>query len=81
MELLHYILGLEISDILMLAVYLAVICVIGYIASMLIIGLPCSVIETLSKKKIPDETQDKIIRIVAIILDVVLFIKLLQELV
>lgn len=75
-----YIFNLRISDIPLHIAYVGVIAVIGYCVSMMIIGIPCAIYESIKKKHITDEIQDKIIRIVAICLDVILGVILLYEL-
>lgn len=78
-DVIYRILDIRIIDIPLIIAYVGVIAMIGYIASLIIIGFPCTIIEAITKKKIPDEIQNKIIRIVAICLDVILAIMLLME--
>lgn len=75
-----YIFNLRISDIPLHIAYVGVIAVIGYSVSMMIIGIPCAIYKSITKKYIADEIQNKIICIVAIFLDVILGVILLYEL-
>jgi hypothetical protein len=80
-DMIRYIFSLRISDILLHIAYIGVIAMVGYCVSMILIGFPCSLIESIAKKKIiSDELENKIIRIVTICLSVVLTIILLYEL-
>lgn len=73
------ILNIRIVDIPLVIVYCGVTIMIGYIASLFIIGFPCTIIEAITKKKIPDEIEDKIIRIGTIIFSSVFAILVLNE--
>lgn len=73
LDIFDYIFNLRIVDIPLTIAYIGVIALIGYIASMIIIGLPCSIIESTTKKKpFAFERENKIIRIVAIFIDVII---------
>lgn len=76
---LTYIINLRIVDIPLTIFYVAVIALIGYCTSMLLIGFPCSIWEAITKKKVKPEKQDKVIRIVAICLFVIFLLRFLYE--
>ena len=78
-DMLSYILSIELSQIPLHIAYVAIIGLVSYCGSMILISFPCSVYESITKKKINDDIQDKIIRIVAICLGIVLFTRLLYE--
>ena len=73
LDILDYILNLRIVDIPLTIAYIGVIALMGYITSMIIIGFPCSIIESITKKKpFTFERENKIIRIVSICIDVII---------
>ena len=76
---LTYIINLRIVDIPLTIFYVAIIAFIGYCASLFLISFPCSIWEAIKKKKVNSEKQDKVIRIVAICLFVILSLRLLYE--
>lgn len=72
-----YIANIKLFDIPLLIAYLAVSAMVGYCASLILIGIPCSIYEAIAKKKVNDE---KVIKIVAICFVIVLWGRLLFEL-
>jgi uncharacterized membrane protein YiaA len=72
-----YIANIKLFDIPLLIAHLVLSAVVGYCASLILIGFPCSIYESIAKKKVNDE---KVIKIVAICFIVVLWGKLLYEL-
>lgn len=76
-EILTYIINIKLFDVPLLLAYLAVSAVIGYCASAILIGVPCSIYEAITKKKV---NNDKIIKIVAICFVVLLYGRILYEL-
>lgn len=78
-DIFDYIFDLRITDIPRIIAYIGASALIGYCTSLILIGFPCSVWEALTKKKVNDEMQKKVIRIVAIILFVLLLLQFLNE--
>ena len=74
---LDYILNIKLFDVPLMLAYLAVSAIVGYCASLILIGVPCSIYETITKKKV---NNDKIIMIVAICFIILLYGRLLYEL-
>ena len=78
-DMFKYILDIKLSQIPLHIAYVAVSFGIGYCISLIVIGFPCTVYESITKKNINDDIQNKIIRIVAICLGILLFSRLLYE--
>ena len=72
-----YIFNIKLFDVPLLIAHLALSAVVAYCASLILIGFPCAIYESISKKKVNDE---KVIKIVAICFVIVLWGKLLFEL-
>ncbi len=51
----------------------------AYIVSLIVIGFPVTIWESITKKKVNDKIESRIIRIVAICLFIAIFIRLLYE--
>lgn len=80
-KIIDYIIALRIVDIPLHIAYAGAIAMVGYCAAMIIVSFPCSIFESIAKKKIvSDEMQEKAIRIVTICLDIVFAVILLYEL-
>lgn len=79
MDIISYIFSIRIFDLPLHIFYVAIAGVVGYCTSMILIGVPCSIYEAITKKEVDDEKQNKIIRIVAICLGVALFLRLIYE--
>lgn len=78
-KMVSYLLDLKLFDLPLIFFYILEVVVIGYCASLVLIGFPCSVWNELAKKKISDEIESKITRIVAICIGIVLCLSLLYE--
>lgn len=59
--------------------YLGIIAMYSYCAAMILIGLPCSIWEAITKHKINRDAQKKVISKVAIIIGIVLAVRFLYE--
>lgn len=59
--------------------YLIVFIGLCYCVAMILVGFPCSIWEAITKKKIPNKIQDKIILAITICLVIVLLLNLLNE--
>ena len=79
-DILNFIFDLRLVDVPLLIFYVGLCGMFGYCVSMIIIGFPCSVWEAVTKKKIPDEKQDKVIKILSICLFVIFLLGLLYDL-
>lgn len=77
---LSYIVNIKLFDVPELIAYLAVYAVFGYCASLILIGFPCSIFKDITKKKINEDLENKITRIVAICFVVILWTMLLYHL-
>jgi hypothetical protein len=79
LDIIHYIFNLHITDIPYLIFTIGISGVIGYIVSMIIVGVPCAIWEAVTKKKTQDEKQEKVIKIIAICLSVIFLLGVLYE--
>lgn len=78
MDIIDNIINLRIIDIPIIIAYGGVTIGISYIVSFFVVGVSCSIIEALTKKKVPDEKQEKIIRIFTACLSIIFIIYLLR---
>lgn len=72
-DIVDYIFNIKVFDLPLLIAYLGVSAIVGYCASLILIGFPCSIYKSITKKEINDEIENKVIRIVAICLVIVLY--------
>lgn len=79
-DIINYIFEIKLFDVPYLVASLAIGALIGYCASLIVIGFPCSIFEAITKKKINDEVKNKIIKIVAICFVAILWFVLLHQL-
>lgn len=73
-DMLFYIFNIRIADIPLHIAYLGMIVCLGYCGALILIGLPCSIWEEITHKKVDHEKEKKIIFRVAICLDVILLL-------
>lgn len=78
-SILDYVFNLRIADIPYFLFIIGISGGIGYCLSLIIIGFPCSIWEAITKKKISDEKQDKVIKIVAICLFTIILLLTLYD--
>ena len=76
-QIFDYIVNIKLFDVPLMLAYLAISAIVAYCASLILIGVPCSIYESIAKKKV---NNDKIIKIVAICLIVILYGRILYEL-
>lgn len=79
-DILDYIFNIKLFDVPALIAYLAVSAGMGYCAALILIGFPCTIYESITKKKINDDIENKVIKIVAICFVIILWSRLLYEL-
>lgn len=78
-DMLHYLFTLDLVTLPYTVAMLGVSCVMGYIAALIVIGLPCSLWEQFTKKKIKLGVEDKVTCIVAVCFAVLMFLGILYE--
>ena len=78
-DMVFYIFDIKISEIPLHIAYVGVIALCSYCASSFLIGFSCSVWETITKKKVNEEIQSKIIHILAMCLSIMFSLRLLYE--
>ena len=79
LESIFNILGALFVDLPRAFLYLLICGGMAYCVSLVLIGFPVSIWEAITKKKVNNEIENKIIRIVAICLFIVLFIALFSK--
>jgi hypothetical protein len=79
-DILSYILDIKLFEVPRLIGYLAITAVFGYCAALMLIGFPCSIFQDITKKKINNDIENKITRIVAICFVIVFWTMLLYHL-
>lgn len=72
-EIILDVLALVFIDFPLLCFYILIAWMIGYFISNFIIAFPCSIWETVTKKKINEDIQNKIIHIATICIGIVFF--------
>lgn len=60
-------------------VYSVLSILFAYCGAMILIGFPCSIWKAITKKKVNDDIQDKIIKIATIFLSIILILRLIYE--
>lgn len=61
-------------------VYSLLYCGIGYILALIFVGFPCTIYESITKKKIDEEKEKKITKIAWVCFSVILNLRLFYEL-
>lgn len=79
-EVLSYIINIELIEIPRLIGYLAITAVMSYCVALILIGFPCGIFQDITKKKINDDIENKVTRIVAICFVIVSWAMLLYQL-
>ena len=74
-----HIFNLKIVDIPLHIAYLAISGLCGYCSAMILIGFPVSVWEHFTKKKVREDIESKLIKIIAICFAVVMFTRVIYE--
>lgn len=72
-DIVYYIFNIKLIDLPLLIAYFGISVLVGYCASMILIGFPCSIYKSITKKEVNEEIENKVIRIVAICLVIGLF--------
>ena len=78
-DMLSYIFSIELHQIPLHVAYFGVAAMVGYCAAMILIGVPCSIWESITKKKVPSEAENKAISVVAVCFTIVLLVRVLYE--
>lgn len=78
-DMVKYIVNIRLIDLPDLIVDVGLSALVGYCAAMILIAFPVAVYETITKKNVNDEIEDKIIKIVAICFFIILLCWLLYE--
>ena len=65
-----YLLNIKLFEVPSLLFYVFLIAVVGYCAALMIVGIPCSIFEKITKKKVREDIEKKIIVFVSICLSI-----------
>lgn len=79
-DILEYIFQIRIADIPLHLAYLGINIFVSYCIAMIIVGIPVSIYESITKKEIPHKHQEKIVKITSVCLIVIIGLRLLYEL-
>lgn len=75
-----YLLDLKIIDIPLHIAYFGVTIGLAYCVATIVVSFPCSLWEAITKKKLNDDKQDKVIHIFTVLFAIIMLMVLLNEL-